>query len=155
MSAVIVKLNVVAKNQIQEWHNWINKTHRANVINLDKFEAADKDPDTFVAGHYLRSLSDEAILFAQSQEGRRYLKERCSKVKDVAGTSPCPILTAAHWQTNSKYGDRANGRMTTNRDNHKDYSARGVSREPEVRDYFQQVVRDICEVLEAKARDNQ
>lgn len=147
MSDFSVKLN------IEEFNAWLNKTHRANISNIDAFEAADKDPDTFVIGHYLRNLSDEAKLVVQTREFRQTLKALgCTAIKDIDGTSPCHVFTYVHWRAKNKFGDMTTGRMTSDRSNHKDYSARGVSRNPEIRDYFQQVGREVCEMAEAIAK---
>ena len=150
MSAV-VKLSVLQANKIEAFDAWVTKTHRANCVNIEAFEAADKDPDTFVGGHYVRNMSDAAKIESTGIRYKQSLKnDGCSVVKEVDGTSPCAIFTYAHWAVKLRYGDVA-GRLTDDQEA-SEYSRRGVSRNPEIRDYFQQVVRDLCDRAERMAK---
>ncbi len=149
MSAVI-SLNVLKNRNVDEANAWLAKAHAANLRNYDKFQATGKDPDTVLAGPYIEFADKATQEVLISQECRQMLKFECNRIRDKEGNSYCHVFTYAHWRVQQKFGADYAGRLTDDQEAN-EYSRRGVSRNPEIRDYFQQVVREVVERAKAMA----
>ena len=141
MSAVMKLIDVRLIAEADDWHNSVD---RRNYKARSKFLTVDYDADTVVTKHYIDN-EDAAIKMALLTTMRDILKQQCNKIHPT-GNTYCHIYTYAIWRTQQKFGADAAGRITGD-----GYDIRGVSRKPEIRDYFQQVVREVVEQAKALA----
>lgn len=141
MSAVLKLIDVRAIAEADDWHNKVDRSnHRKRAI----FLTVEKDSDTEVSKHYIE-YADDATKMVLITTIRDVLKLECNKIHPK-GNTYCHIYTYAIWRTQQKFGADAAGRVVG-----KDYDIRGVSRKPEIRDFFQQVVREVVERAKAMA----
>ena len=139
MSAVMKLIDVNAIAEADVWHNSVD---RRNHKQRASFLIVEKDPDTEVAKHYIE-YADDATKMVLLTDMRDVLKLECTKLH-TSGKTYCYIYTYAIWRTQQKFGVDAAGRVSE-----EDYDIRGVSRKPEIRDYFQQVVKEVVDRAKA------
>jgi len=143
MSAVLklIDFNVIAK--AEEWHN---KTHKRNLKQWASNPDAKHCPDTVVGKSPIDYASDGAKMKMLNGELWEHAKKVCKKIHPSSETY-CWMYTYAHYITQQEFGTDAAGRICE-----ENYDVRGVSNDPKVRDYYQQVIKDLVRTAEAMSK---
>ncbi len=136
MSAVMKLIDLNAITEADDWHS---KVHKSNLKKMASNPGADNTPDTVLGKAYIDYADDATKMVLVSGPMRDILKFECTKLH-ISGKTYCYIYTYAHWRVQQKFGVDVAGR---------EYDIRGVFNNPEIRDYFQQVVKEVVERAKA------